>query len=142
MGCSPKITDAEILALLFAIAPQFATTDPVKIASYELLIEALRCMINEQALGCCGVLAFANLLAHYLTVQSNPSLGITTSLSEGQLSIGLASTVSGGDPYNATIYGQQYQQLIGKFKIGMYVTNTQRGFYGVPCCGGGQGFGF
>ena len=142
MGCSSKITDDEILALLFAIAPQFATTDPVKIASYKVIIDSLRCMINEQALGCCAVLAFANLLAHYLTLTLNPNLGVTTSLSEGQLSIGLASTVGNGDFYNSTSYGQAYQQLIGRFKLGMYVTNAGRGFNGVSCCGSGYGFGF
>lgn len=142
MACNSKISDEQILALLFVIAPQFATTDPVKIAGYKVLIDALRCMINESALGCCGVLAFANLLAHYLTLQGNPSLGLTTSLSEGQLSIGFASTVGTGDFYNATAYGQQYQALIGKYQLGIYVTNTNRGFYGPSCCGNGYGFGF
>lgn len=141
MGCVSKITDDEILALLFIIAPQFATTDPVKIAGYKLLIDALRCMVNESALGCCAVLAFANLLAHYLTLQLNPSLGITTSLSEGQLSIGFASTVGNGNFYSATAYGQQYQMLIGRYQVGAYVTNTRRGWYGPACCGGGQGYG-
>lgn len=135
MGCASNITDDQILALLFLIAPQFATDDPVKIASYKLLIDALRCMINEAALGCCAILAFANLLAHYLMLQTNPSLGITTSLSEGQLSIGYASTVSSGDFYYSTSYGQAYQQLVGRVRMTPYVTNSRRGFYGPSCCG-------
>lgn len=144
MSCAgSKVTDAEILSLLFLIAPQFITTDPTKLAGYATLIEALRCMINESALGCCAALAFANLLAHYLTMSLNPTLGITTSLSEGQLSIGLGSTVANGDFFNSSPYGQAYQQLINRYKVGAYVTNTnQRGWYGPTCCGGGQGYWF
>ena len=141
MGCVSKITDDQILALLFIIAPQFATTDPVKIAAYKLLIDALRCMINESALGCCAVLAFANLLAHYLTIQINPNTGITTNLSEGQLSIGFGSTVNSGSFFYSTPYGQAYMQLIGRYKLGAYITNTRRGFYGPTCCSSGQGYG-
>ncbi len=142
MSCaSSKITNEQVLALLFIIAPQFATTDPVKLAAYNALIDALRCMINEAALGCCAALAFANLLAHYLTLQANPSLGITSSISEGQLSLGFATTAASGAFFNSTAYGQAYQQLIGRFKMGAYITNTRRGFYGPACCGGGQGYG-
>lgn len=141
MSCNSKVTDAEILALLFIIAPQFSTTDPVKLAAYTSLIEALRCMINEAALGCCAVLAYANLLAHYLTLQLNPNLGIVSNMTEGQLSIGYATTVANGAFFNSTAYGQAYQQLIGRYKLGAYITNTRRGFYGPACCGGGQGYG-
>lgn len=141
MSCAGStITNAEILALLFAIAPQFATTDPVKLAGYNLLIDALRCMINEKLLGCCAVLAFANLLAHYLTLQINPSLGVAANLHEGQLSIGLV-TGANGNFFVSTPYGQAYLQLIGNFKIGAYITNSRGGWYGPTCCGGG-GFGF
>jgi len=139
--CGSQITNAKILELLFIIAPQFATTDPIKLAEYEAMIGALRCMINEKALGCCATLAFANLLAHYLTVQSNPSLGIATNLTEGQLSIGLSSTSSNGNFFYSTPYGQAYLALISRYKLGAYVTNSRRGFYGEPCCGSGQGFG-
>lgn len=141
MSCNSKVTDAEILALLFIIAPQFSTTDPVKLAAYRNLIEALRCMINETALGCCAVLAFANLLAHYLTLQLNPNLGIVSNMTEGQLSIGYGTTVANGAFFNSTAYGQAYQQLIGRYKMGAYITNTRRGWYGPACCGGGQGYG-
>lgn len=90
MSCAGSlIPNSEIIALLFVIAPQFITTDPEKLAAINTLIDALRCMINEKALGCCAVLAFANLLAHYLTLQINPYIGISNSISEGQLSISI-----------------------------------------------------
>lgn len=133
MSCCPSaISNASILALLFLIAPQFKTTDPIILAEYAILIDALRCMINEKALGCCATLAFANLLAHYLTISKNPTTGIATSLSEGQLSIGLASTVSSGDFYLSTSYGQAYKSFIRSFRLGAYVTNTRNKGY---CCG-------
>jgi len=136
MSCAVStVTNAEILALLFVIAPQFITTDPIKLAAYNALIDALRCMINESLLGCCAVLAFANLLAHYLTMQTNLYLGITSSISEGQLSISLANTV-GGNFYGSTPYGQAYLALIGNVLIGAYVTNSKLGWYGPQCCSG------
>jgi len=141
MSCAGStVSNAEILALLFVIAPQFATTDPTKLAGYNALIDALRCMINESLLGCCAALAFANLLAHYLTMQSNGYLGITSSISEGQLSISLANTV-GGNFYGSSPYGQAYLALIGNVQIGAYVTNSRGGWFGPICCNG-NGFGF
>lgn len=142
MSCNGTLTEAEILELLFAIAPQFVTTDPVKLATYTTLIEALRCMINVRLLGCCAALAFANLLAHYLSIQLNPLVGITSNLTEGQLSIGLGNTVASGNFFFSTPYGQAYWQIISKFKVGGFVTNAPRfgfafgGFYGPSCCGG------
>lgn len=142
MSCNGTLTNQEILNLLFAIAPQFATTDPVKLATYNTLIDALRCMINVTLLGCCAALAFANLLAHYLTLQLNPLVGITSNLTEGQLSIGLGSTVANGNFFFSTPYGQAYWQIVSKFKVGGFVTNAPRyglglgGFYGPSCCGG------
>lgn len=133
MAICGTITAAEVLALLFIIAPQFSTTDPVKLAEYETLINALSCQINCAVLGCCAALAFANLLAHYLTMQNNQYLGIGTSISEGQLSIGFASTV-GGSFYGSTPYGQAYQQFLSSYRIGAIVTNTSRRWYG-PSCG-------
>ena len=134
MSCCPStISDASILALLFVIAPQLKTTDPIILAEYAVLIEALRCMINEKALGCCATLAFANLLAHYLTISINPSTGIATSLSEGQLSIGLASTVGSGSFFSSTAYGQAYNSFLKRYRIGAYVTGSSRIYFG--CCG-------
>lgn len=133
-GCG-SITNAEILQLLFIIAPQFATTDPTKLAEYATLIDSLRCMINCKLLGCCAALAFANLLAHYLTIAINPVLGVQTSLHEGQLSIGLAATVN-GNFFSSTPYGQQYSSIIGKFRVGALVTNVGPAWYGPACCTG------
>src|SRR5712671_6579758 len=126
MTCSSSVTNQQILDLLFVIAPQFATTDPVKLAAYNALIDALRCEVNARFLGCCYALALANLLAHYLVLSTNPMLGIQTSIAEGQLSIGLAATVN-ATFYSSSPYGQAYLALIGKFKIGAYVTNTRQG---------------
>lgn len=129
-----QITDQQILDLLFIIAPQFYTVDPVKIAQYEALIDALRCMVNINALGCCALLAFANLLAHYLTLQLNPLMGITNNISEGQLSLGIASTINSGF-LSGTAYGQAYSQLIGNYKVGGFNTYSYRRFWLGPPCG-------
>lgn len=133
-GCG-SVTNAEILNLLFVIAPQFKTEDPEVLAGYATLIDALRCMINCRLLACCAVLAFANLLAHYLTIQVNPYLGVGTNLSEGQLSIGLAATIN-ANAFASTPYGQQYLNILGKFKVGALVTNGLPRWYGPACCGG------
>lgn len=138
--CTTTIPNASVLALLFLIAPQFKTTDPIILAGYNVLIDSLRCMINEKALGCCATLAFANLLAHYLTISVNPLTGISTSLSEGQLSIGLASTVSNGDFFASTAYGQAYNSFIKSYRIGAYVTNTRNKGFGYCCGSNGVGW--
>lgn len=142
MDCA-SITNQQVIDLLFVIAPQFYTTDVTKLAGYNTLIDALRCMINCAALGCCALLAFANLLAHYLTMQNNPSMGITTNISEGQLSLGIAATVNAGF-YQSSPYGQAYWSFVSRFKVGAYVTNSRHigawggvgfgGWYG-PSCG-------
>jgi len=132
MGCA-GVSNEKILAVLFVIAPQFATTDPVKIASYNVLIEALECMINCQLLGCCAALAYANLLAHYLTMQTNPYLGVGTSISEGQLSLGFSSTTD-GNFFGSSPYGQAYLNIVSRFKIGAMVTNALPRWHGPPCC--------
>ena len=127
-------TDQQILDLLFIIAPQFATDDPVKLAQYLALIEALRCMVNVNLLGCCALLAFANLLAHYLTLSLNPYMGISNSISEGQLSLGIANTLNTGF-LSGTPYGQAYTSLIGNFKAGGFNTYPYRRFWMGPPCG-------
>lgn len=136
MSCCPTAVPSQsIIDLLFLIAPQFVTEDQSKLDGYLALIEALRCMINEKALGCCALIAFANLLAHYLTLQGNALVGVANSLSEGQLSISLGSTI-GGVAWQSTPYGQAYWQYVSNYKIGAYVTNSRRGWYGPACCGG------
>lgn len=133
-GCG-TISNQAILDLLFVIAPQFATTDPTKLAGYNALIDALECMINCRLLGCCATLAFANLLAHYLTMQLNPYLGVSTSISEGQLSLGFTSTVD-GNFFGSSPYGQAYLNILAKFRIGALVTNVGPSWNGPACCGG------
>jgi hypothetical protein len=128
----PQPTNDQILELLFIIAPQFKTDDTIILESYYTLIEALECFINPNVLACCAVMAYANLLAHFLTLQKNPVLGISSSLSEGQLSIYTATT-TGMNFLSATPYGQAYQQIIGKFRVGAYVTNSGRFFRGPEC---------
>lgn len=128
------ITNQMILDLLFIIAPQFYTVDPVKLAQYNALIDALRCMVNVDLLGCCALLAFANLLAHYLTMSLNPYMGISNSISEGQLSLGLANTLNSGF-LSGSPYGQAYQQLIGNFKVGGFNTYPYKRFWMGPPCG-------
>lgn len=141
MSCCPhRVRSEDILDLMFSIAPQFETTDPVKLASYERLIDALRCMVNERLLGCCATLAFANLLAHYLSIQSNPSLGVTNSMTEGQLSISYANTVNASF-YSSTPYGQAFKQLISNVVATPITTNQGRRWVGPSCCGS-YGFGF
>ncbi len=132
-----QVTNEKIIELLFIIAPQFITDDPIILAQYEALIEALECMINVNVLGCCALLAYANLLAHYLTLQKNPGLGVATSLTEGQLSIGISPTTSSGNYFNASPYGQAYMQIVGKYRLGAYVTNS-RSFFNGPSCGCGH----
>lgn len=132
--CGSQISSQKILELLFIIAPQFKTTDPIKLAEYNALIDALRCLINEQALGCCATLAYANLLAHYITLQSNPVMGMASNLSEGQLSIGLTSSSGDHGFYYSTPYGMAYAQIVGRYKIGAYVSNTRGGIGGANCC--------
>lgn len=128
-------TNAEIIALLFIIAPQFKTDDPEILAGYNALLDAIRCMVNSRVLGCCALLALANLLAHYLTMQGNPILGTSNSISEGQLSISLSNTVN-GNFFGSTPYGQAYLQIIGRYRVGAYITNSRRFWHGPPCCGG------
>lgn len=41
------LTNQQIIDMLFIIAPQFVTDDPIKLAQYNSLIDALRCMVNE-----------------------------------------------------------------------------------------------
>lgn len=126
------VTNDQILQLLFIIAPQFVTTDPVKLAAYNLLIDSLRCQVNTGVLGCCSVLIYANLLAHYLTLQNSQYLGIATSISEGSLSIGFSG---GGNRsfYNTSPYGLAYLSLTGNYRVGLYVTGNSRWQYGPPC---------
>lgn len=127
MSTTDPIQNQAILDALFAIAPQFATTDPTKLANYNTLIGLLRCQVNENVLSCCGVLAYVYLLAHWLQLQTNPQLGVTSNLSEGDLSIGFAVTAN-SSILDSTSYGKMYKDLIKRTVIGTTVTNLPPNF--------------
>lgn len=139
-----QVSNQTIIDLLFLIAPQFITDDPVKLAQYNSLIDALRCQFNERVWACCGGLAFANLLAHYLTISLNPQAGSTSGIHEGDLSISYSTSATEGF-YGLTAYGKAYQQLLGNIVATPFVTNGSfrtpgtlawGPFYGTygPCC--------
>lgn len=132
------LTNQAILSALYAIAPQFANPDPDTLAVYNQLIDLLRCEFNEAAFCTCGALAFAYLLAHTLTLRSNPLTGVANSLHEGDLSISLAIQ-AGGSVLDATSYGKAYKDMIKRLVVGPTVTNLPPNFsvvgYGSCGCG-------
>lgn len=142
-----SISNSEIIAMLFAIAPQFATTDPVKLANYNLILDGvIRPQVNESILACNALLAYVYLLAHMLTLQTNPNLGVNSSLSEGDLSIGIAVTAD-SSILNSTPYGRSYKDLVKRTVVGTTVTNLPVALGGVSQyvpnggCGCGPGYG-
>ena len=136
--------DAAIQAM-FLIAPQFATTDPTKLTAYTQLAELVRCQINASVLACCGVMVFAFLLAHYLTLQANANLGVASNMSEGELSIGF-NVSPDMSILNTTPYGRSYLDLIQRTVNFPVVTNLPPVLGGVAqyvpgCYGYGYGYG-
>lgn len=132
-----SISNQQILDNLFCIVPQFATTDPEKLACYNNIINLLRCQVNEKVLKCCGILAYVYLLAHMLSLQANPNIGIASNLSEGDLSIGLAVSPTAGF-LQGTAYGKAYQDLIRRTVLGVFTSNLPQGMqipYGSCGCG-------
>lgn len=127
MKNSMAISNQDILNALYAIAPQFANPTSDQLAVYNQLIALIRCQVNEKILSCCGVLAFAYLLAHMLTMRNNPNLGIASSLSEGELSISMAVSTD-SQFLNLTPYGKAYKDLINRTVIGSTVTNLPSNF--------------
>jgi len=142
--CQNSISDNAVLDALFILAPQFATTDPTKLAQYVALIDLVRCQINARILSCCGVMVFAFLVAHYLTLQTNPNLGMASNMTEGQLSIGFNVSADMGFLL-LTPYGRAYADLIKRTVVGSTVTNLPVNLGGVQtnapwgCCGPGLG---
>lgn len=145
MAQSAPITNQQVIDVLFLIAPQFVTDDPAKLNSYYVLLDQLRCMFNQRLWCCGGALALANLLAHYLTIANNPSIGTLSSMSEGELSIGYS--VSAGESFfNLTPYGKAFEMMRRQIKAGPIVTTGSLRtagtlawgpFYGTPygpCC--------
>lgn len=134
-----------VLDALYVLAPQFITDDPATLARYNATIELIRCQINAQILSCCGVMVYAYLLAHYLTLALNPNLGVASNLAEGQLSIGY--NVDAGISFlNLTPYGRAYQDLVDRTVEGSTVTNIPIQFGGVinnaPVGCGCYGYGY
>lgn len=131
-------SNEEILNLLYCIAPQFANPTAEQLACYNLIIEALRCQVNEGIIKCCTTLAYVYLLAHMLTIRLNPNTGVVSSMSEGGLSISFA--VSQDSTFlNATSYGKAYQDLVKRTVFAPMVTNVPSnlnpyGYYGSCGC--------
>ena len=143
-----KINSADILAALFLIAPQFYTTDPVKLAAYQSLITLVSCQVNQCLLGCNSALAFAFLLAHYLTIAAQPNgpnVGVYSDMSEGELKLGF-NVDANMSALNTTVYGRSYLDLVKRTVVGSTVSNLPVAFggvvNGVPICCGGQGYGY
>lgn len=134
-----------VIDALFLIAPQFYTTDEQKLEDYFALANLVKCQINCKILSCCGVMAFAFLLAHYLTLQTNPFLGVASDMKEGELSIGY-NVGYDMDALLLTPYGRSYLDLIKRTVVGSTVTNLPVVLGGVyqyvPSYGcGGYGYG-
>lgn len=144
-----SISASEVLSALFIYAPQFYTTDTERLAYLNSLYTLLLCQINPSFLSCCGVSVMAFLMAHYLTLASNPSLGMTSSISEGDLS--LSYNVSADmKALLLTPYGRSYLDLVKRTTVGTTVTNLPPVFGGINqgmpvtagcACGFGWGFG-
>ena len=120
-------SNSEILNLLFCIAPQFETEDADTLQCYADIIAALRCQVNSGIVSCCTDLAYVYLLAHLLTLRSNPQTGVASSMSEGDLSIGFAVS-SDSSFLQATPYGRAYQDLIKRTVFAPTISNVPSNF--------------
>lgn len=137
-----SISSSAILDALFALIPSYYSTDPVVLARYNTLIALIRCQFNESVLVCCGVMAYAFLLAHYLTMGDNPNIGVYSNITEGQLSLGF-NVGQDMNALNLTPWGRAYQDLIKRTVVGSTVTNLPPSLGGViqnnplnsGCCG-------
>ena len=142
-----SISTSSVIDAMFLIAPQFYTDDPTILASYEALAGLVSCQINPQILACCGTLVFAFLLAHYLTLQVNPTLGMVANLHEGDLSVGF-NVNPDINALNLTPYGRSYMDLVKRTVVGSTVTNLPLMLGGVAQfiptwgCGCDYGYGF
>lgn len=144
-----SISSETVIAALFAYAPQFITTDPDILASYVALYNLVSCQVNAQILACCGVSVFAFLMAHYLTIAQTPTTGVTSNMTEGQLTIGF-NVNPDMSALSLTPYGRMYQDLVRRTVVGSTVTNlplqfggVQNGIAGLTCgCSSGYGYGY
>lgn len=142
-----SISNSLILDTLFIIAPQFATTDATKLANYNFIIDnVIRPQVNESVMACNALMAYVYLLAHMLQLQLNPNLGVNSSMSEGDLSLGIAVTAD-SSILNSTSYGRAWKDLVRRTVVGTTVTNLPIALGGVSQyvpsngCGCGPGLG-
>jgi|GEM_PF-1892378 len=142
------ISSENVINALFIIAPQFYTTDPAKLAYLNTLYTLLQGQVNPKFLSCNGVLIYAFLMAHYLTLAQNPNLGIFNNIKEGDLSLGY-NVSADMDALLLTPYGRSYLDLVNRTVVGSTVTNLPVVFGGViqnmpvtAGCGCGYGFGW
>lgn len=142
-----SISNSLILETLFIIAPQFATTDTTKLANYNFILDhVIRPQVNESVMACNALMAYVYLLAHMLQLQLNPNLGVNSSMSEGDLSLGIAVTAD-SSILNSTAYGRAWKDLVRRTVVGTTVTNLPVALGGVNQyvpnggCGCGPGYG-
>ena len=137
------ISSNTVISALFVFAPQFYTTDSDRLAYLNQLYVLVSCQVNPQLLACCGPSVFAFLMAHYLTLAANPTLGINSNIAEGDLSLGY-NVASDMTALQLTPYGRSYLDLVKRTVIGTTVTNLPVLLGGITnavplnqCCGGG-----
>ena len=141
-----NISPSTVIEALFIYAPQFATTDPDRLAYLLTLYNLVKCQVNFKLLSCCGPSVFAFLMAHYLTLAANPNAGVLSNIAEGDLSLGY-NVASDMTALELTPYGRMYLDLVKRTVVGSTVTNLPiilGGVQGPPigCCGGGFGWGY
>ena len=142
-----SLSSNAVLNTLFIIAPQYYTTDQAQIDNLYAMIGLVIGQVNANALGCQAVLAAAFLTAAYLTLQSNPNLGVYGDMTEGQLHLGF--NVDANIQFlNLNPYGRAYLDLIRRTGVvGGIVSNIPVVLGGVwsavpvQCGCQGQGFG-
>ena len=122
---SPSNND--ILDLLYCLAPQYKDPTSEELECYNTIIDALRCQVNANLINCCSVFAYVYLLAHLLTLQGNASLGVVSSMTEGNLSISYAVSAD-TDFLNSTPWGKAYLDLIKRTVFAPFVSNVPRNF--------------
>lgn len=116
------ISGQDVLDTLFLIAPQYYTVDQTQLDNLYAMIALVLKQVNANVLACNGVLAAAFLTAAYLSLQGNPSLGVYSNQTEGQLTIGY-NVSQDMNFLNTNPYGRAYLDLISRSVVGTTVTN-------------------
>lgn len=117
------VTNDQILATLYAVAPQFITADGPTLARYATLISILQSQVNQYILGNNSALAFAYLLAHMLS--TTPITGVADALAEGELNIKYALSPE-SSILSGTSYGRAYIDLC---KRTIFAPTVTQGYY-------------